>query len=225
MAIEASFTVPRDDFPMGVVFEKLSGATVELDRVVPTASAVVPYFWIRADDALDADGLAARLTDAAGISDAVVVDEVDEQLFVRIDWNLDHESVLTAVVDTEVTLLSGVGTAGRWTFEVRASEQRELSAFQTYCRDRDIPIELTQLHALSRLDGDREYDLTEGQREALELAYSRGYFDSPREATQDDLAAELGISRQAVSSRLQRGMRRILANTLVAPGEREPGQR
>ncbi len=225
MAIEASFTVPRDDFPMGVVFEELADATVELDRVVPTTGAVVPYFWIRADDLRDADAIAASLADDAGISDAHVVDEVDEQLFVRIDWNLDHESVLTAIVDTDVTLLSGVGTGSQWTFEVRASEQRELSEFQTYCRRRDIPIDLTQLHALSRLEGDREYDLTEGQQEALELAYSRGYFDSPREATQDDLADELGISRQAVSSRLQRGMRRILANTLVAPGGRGSGKR
>jgi len=217
MAIEASFTVASQDFPMTALFEEFTDVTVELDRSVPTTDTVVPYFWIRAEDARDPR---RALADDAGVEDAELVDEVGEQLLVRIDWNLDHESLLTAVVETDVALLSGTGTDGQWTFEVRACEQRELSAFQTYCRERDIVIELTQLHALSRLDDDHRYDLTEGQREALELAYDRGYFDSPRRATQDDIAAELDISRQAVSSRLQRGMRRILADTVVTPRER-----
>ncbi len=140
-------------------------------------------------------------------------------MLVRIDWNLDHESVLTAIVNTDVTLLSGLGDAENWTFEVRSSDQKNVSAFQTYCHGNDVPIKLSQLHALSPLELDREYDLTDGQRKALVLAYSRGYFDSPRDATQDDLADELDISRQAVSSRLQRGLRRLVASTLITSQE------
>lgn len=136
-------------------------------------------------------------------------------MFVRVIWNLDHESILTAIINTDVTLLSGLGDHENWTFEVRSSDQEKLSEFQSYCQRHDIPIQLTQLHAISPLDSDREYDLTEGQRKALVLAYSRGYFDSPRGATQTDLADELEISRQAVSSRLQRGIRRLVASTLV----------
>lgn len=122
-------------------------------------------------------------------------------------------------MNTDVTLLSGIGTEKQWTFEIRASEQHDLSDFQTYCQDHGILIDLIELHAISSLKSDREYDLTEGQRNALVLAYSSGYFDSPRDATQDDLAEELGITRQAVSSRLQRGMRRLVASTLIAPEE------
>jgi predicted DNA binding protein len=140
-------------------------------------------------------------------------------MFVRVDWNLDHESVLTAIVNTDVSLLSGMGNTEQWTFELRASEQQALSDFQTYCREHDIPIKLTELHAISSLKSDREYDLTEGQKKALVMGYSRGYFDSPRGATQDDLADELGITRQAVSSRLQRGIRRLVASTLITPDE------
>ncbi len=119
------------------------------------------------------------------------------------------------MIDTPVTLISGIGDESRWTFEVRSADQEGISEFQSYCRKRDIPIELTELHALSSLRSDREYDLTDGQQRALVLAYTRGYFDSPREATQRELADELGISHQAVSSRLQRGIRRLVASTLV----------
>ncbi|WP_415381270.1 helix-turn-helix domain-containing protein [Halosimplex sp. TS25] len=214
MAIEASFTVKQADFPLSAVFEQLTDVTIELDRIVPTGEAVIPYFWISADDT---DKLTTDLSSDIGIEQVKVIDKLEKQMFVRIDWNLTHESILTAIINTDITLLSGIGKEKQWTFEVRASEQQDLSDFQTYCKDHDIPIELTELHAISSLRSDREYDLTDGQRDALVMAYSSGYFDSPRDATQDDLADELGITRQAVSSRLQRGMRRLVASTLITP--------
>ncbi|WP_256301828.1 helix-turn-helix domain-containing protein [Haloarchaeobius salinus] len=214
MAIEASFTVEHADFPLSAVFEQLTDVTIELDRIVPTGEAVIPYFWISADDT---DKLTTDLSADTGIDQVKVIDRLEKQMFIRIDWNLAHESILTAIVSTEITLLSGIGKEKQWTFEVRASEQQDLSDFQTYCQDHGIPNELTELHAISSLKSDREYDLTDGQRKALVLAYSNGYFDSPRDATQADLAAELGITRQAVSSRLQRGMRRLVASTLITP--------
>lgn len=216
MAIEASFTVDQPDFPLSAVFEDLDGATVELDRVVPTTDTVVPYLWIHGGKPSD---LTTDLSEDVGIDGVTVVDELDDHFIVRVHWNLDHESLLTAIVETDVVLLSGVGSEERWTFEVRASEQDGLSAFQAYCRDHDIPIELTQLHELSSLDSGGDYDLTDGQRQVLELAYANGYFDSPRAATQGDIAAELDVSRQAVSSRLQRGMRRLVADTIGTPDE------
>ncbi|MFC4451882.1 helix-turn-helix domain-containing protein [Halorussus aquaticus] len=216
MAIEASFTIDEADFPLSAVFAQLTDATIELDRIVPTSNAIIPYFWIYADDTAT---FTTDLSDDIGVDQVSIIDEVEGQMFVRVDWNLDHESVLTAIVNTDVALLSGIGNKKQWTFEVRANEQRELSEFQTYCQKHDIPIELTQLHALASLKSDREYDLTEGQREALVLGYSKGYFDTPRTASQDDLAGELGISRQAVSSRLQRGLRRLVASALITPEE------
>jgi hypothetical protein len=213
MAIEASFTTDQLEFPLNVVFEELPDATIELDRVVPTGEAIIPYFWIYSDNI---NGFSADFSEDEGVDDVRMMDKLEEQMLLRIDWNLNHESLLTAIVNTDVTLISGMGDKKNWTFEVRASEQMGISDFQAYCREYNIPVQLTQLHVLSPLHSDQEYDLTEAQRKALVLAYSRGYFDSPRDATQDDLADELNITRQAVSSRLQRGTRRLVASTLMA---------
>jgi predicted DNA binding protein len=215
MTIEASFTVDQADFPLSAVFEQLDGATIELDRVVPTSGAVVPYVWIHGGEASD---LKTDLSEDDGIDDVTLVDELDDHFLVRVRWDLDHESILTAIVDTDVVLLSGLGSEERWTFEVRADDQRDLSAFQSYCRDHGVSVDLTQLHELSMVDAENGYDLTDGQHQVLELAYANGYFDSPRAATQGDIAAELGVSRQAVSSRLQRGMRQLVSNTVATPG-------
>ena len=214
MAVKASFTTDQADFPLSAVFEQLSDVTIELDRVVPTNDAVIPYFWISADDT---EKLTTDLSADIGIDRVKIIDQVEKQMLVRVDWNLDHESLLTAIANTDVSLLSGMGNSEQWTFELRASEHEGLSHFQTYCREHDIPIELTELHTISPLSSNQEYDLTDGQKKLLVVAYSRGYFDSPRGATQDDLADELGITRQAVSSRLQRGIRRLVASTLIIP--------
>ena len=45
-------------------------------------------------------------------------------------------------------------------------------------------------------------DITAKQREAVELAIELGYYDRPRNATLTDLAESLGISKSAVSQRL-----------------------
>jgi predicted DNA binding protein len=214
MGLEASFTVEDSEFPLTAVFNQLSSVTIELDRVVPTTTAAIPYFWIYSDDTTK---LTTDLADDVGVNQVTIIDRVEEAMFVRVDWNLDHESVLTAIINTDITLLSGKGHGGQWVFTIRAQNRSELSAFQTYCRNNDLSIELTQLHSVFPLEAGQEYNLTADQRTALELAYNRGYFESPRGATQEDLAAELDISRQAVSSLLQRGLRQLIASTLDTP--------
>ncbi|MCY4732847.1 helix-turn-helix domain-containing protein [Natronomonas gomsonensis] len=212
MGLEASFTVEDSEFPLNAVFEQLSSVTIELDRVVPTTTTAIPYFWIYTDDTTK---LTTDLADDIGINQVTVIDQIKEAMLVRIDWNLDHESVLTAIINTDVTLLSGEGHGGQWVFKIRAQEQSEISTFQTYCRDHGLSIELAQLHSVSPLNDHQEYNLTADQRTALELAYNRGYFESPRRATQEDLGGDLDITRQAVSSLLKRGIRQLIASTLA----------
>lgn len=216
MAIEASFTTTEGEFPLAAVFEDFPNTQIELDRVVPTDGAIVPYFWIE-----DADVATIDLSNVAhpGIHDIRVIDNVNGKAFIRIDWDFEYESILTALLETEAELISAIGTQAQWTFNIRGEEQQAISQFHTYCQEHEIPVKLSQLHALSPLRSGRMYDLTDAQREALTLAYTGGYYDSPRQLPQQALADELGITRQAVASRLKRGTRRLIASTLIAPDE------
>jgi hypothetical protein len=58
--------------------------------------------------------------------------------------------------------------------------------------------------------------LTDRQYEALRIAYELGYFDIPRQASLDDIAAELEISASSVSERLRRAQTELIEET-VAP--------
>ena len=212
MAIEATFTATGGEFPLAAVFAEFPAAEIELDRVVPTNEFIIPYFWVRD---VEIENISMENVTHPGIHDIRVIDDVDEAAFIRIDWDLAYESVLTAIIENDVNLISAHGSENQWSFEFRAESRESLADFQSYCRDREIPLELTKLHALSPFESGQEYDLTDAQREAMTVAFTLGFYDSPREATRQDVADELGISPQAVGSRLQRGARRLIASTLM----------
>jgi predicted DNA binding protein len=135
----------------------------------------------------------------------------------RVEWDPEAKGILRAISDTHVSLISAVGTSEEWRFEARAEDRDAISEFQTRSRELDVPIELVGLHALSPMRSGAQYDLTETQREALVLAYERGFYQSPREVTLDTLAKELGITGQSLGSRLRRGTNRLIGSTLIGP--------
>ena len=56
--------------------------------------------------------------------------------------------------------------------------------------------------------------LTPKQWEALELAFEEGYYDQPRTVDLETLAAELSISKSAVSQRLRSAEARVAGSVL-----------
>ncbi|WP_226010862.1 helix-turn-helix domain-containing protein [Halomicrobium salinisoli] len=211
MATEATFTVPSGEFPLGTVFERLPDVTIELERIIPAQDVVVPYFWVRGTVV---DDIEAAFGDHPGVVDIRLVDSVADEYLLRVEWTLDYAGVLSALTETGIPLVKAVGTSKQWTFDVRGDDRSDIAAFQQRCRELDIPVTLTKLHALTPIETDAEAALTDAQQEALVLAYDRGYFNSPRDVTMTELGEELGITQQAVASRLRRGIDRVLASTV-----------
>ena len=213
MATEATFTVSSAQFPLGTVFNQLPDVTVTFERIIPAEDVVIPYFWVRGTEV---DDIENTFTEHPGVNDIRFVDSVDDEYLLRVEWALDYDDVLTVLAETEVPLIEANGTDQQWTFEVRGDDRSDVADFQRRCRDLGIPTTLTRLHALTPVETGTEAALTDTQQEALVLAYERGYFESPREVTLEALGEELGISQQAVGSRLRGGISHILGNTLSA---------
>ena len=213
MATEATFTVPSDQFPLGTVFAQLPDVTVTLERIIPAQDVVIPYFWVRGTEI---DDVESAFTEHPGVKAIRFVDSVENEHLLRVEWALDYDDVLTVLAKTEVPLIEATGTDQQWTFEIRGDNRSDIADFQRCCRELDIPTTLTKLHALTPVETGTEAALTDTQQEALVLAYERGYFESPREVTLEALGEELGISQQAVGSRLWGGINHILESTLSA---------
>lgn len=214
MATLAEFTVDSGGFPLGVVFEDLPNAVIELERIVPASGTIVPYFWVVSSEGGDIE---AALNKRPEVQSTKVVDKIDDEYLVRVEWDAERGGLLQAIDEADVTLLSATGTQEEWTFEIRGDDRDAISTFQSVCRDQEIPIELTGLHALAPMRSGTEYNLTDGQRKALILAYERGFFRSPREVTLEELADELGITGQSLGERIRRGTHRLIGSTLAGP--------
>ncbi|WP_254524733.1 helix-turn-helix domain-containing protein [Natrinema caseinilyticum] len=79
------------------------------------------------------------------------------------------------------------------------------------CEIHDIPFELLTIAADPERPGERDtFGLTERQYTALSVAFSRGYYDSLRRMTTQELADELGISAPSASDLLRRAERRLI---------------
>lgn len=161
----------------------------------------------------DTDDIEASFDPHPGVAAVRLVDSVGDEHLMRAEWDQEYFGALSVLAKANVVVLSGIGTKAEWRFEVCGESREAIAEFRTYCQEHEIPIAITAVHAMPPIQA-AGYELTETQREALVLAYERGYFDSPRRTSLEEVAAELGITQQSLSSRLRRGHRRLIKATL-----------
>ena len=214
MATEATVTVPSDQFPLGTVFAQFPDVTVELERLIPSQDVVIPYFWVRGTEIEDVE---AAFSEHPGVNRIQLVDSVEDEYLLRVEWSLEYDDLLSVLTETGIPLINATGTNQRWTFDIRGDTRSDIATFHARCRELGIPITLTALHELTPVEAEAADSLTDKQEEALALAYERGYFESPREVTMGEIGDELGISQQAVASRLRHGIKHTLEQTLSEP--------
>lgn len=211
MATEATFALPSNEFPLGCVFEKFPEVSIHLERVIPAGEMMVPYFWIKGTTAEDIEDV---FINQPGVKMIQQIDFVEDQHLLRAEWESSHSGIMQALTESAVVLINAHGTKEQWMFEIRGNDRSEIADFHQRCQELDVQPKLTALHALTPLNSDTEEALTKTQQEALILAYNHGYYRTPREVTLEELADELGITPQAVASRLRRGIDQILGETL-----------
>jgi hypothetical protein len=217
MSVIVTVTLPAAEFTPGAALAADAGLRARLERVVPVGDRFVPYVWVADDDLGTVEGALAA---AADVEAFTVVDELDGEALVRVEWAGGMDGLLDAIAATEGVLLEAVGEGERWRLQLRFPDHDRLTAFYRRCADDDIPLEVERVHnpGVPSTD-DPSADLTDPQRETLELAFDRGYFEVPRRTNVVELAAELGISDSAVSQRLRRGIAGLLLATLPDTGE------
>ncbi|QZP39500.1 helix-turn-helix domain-containing protein [Halobaculum magnesiiphilum] len=111
-------------------------------------------------------------------------------------------------------------TDNQWHEKKLFRDYESFNEFRQSCENNDISFELVSISSgPSVSDGIAESGLTDRQREALSLALSRGYYESPRKVTAQELAEELDISQPAMSSLLRRGERELLSASLGTNGQ------
>ena len=215
MSAIAEFTLPARSFPLGSVFESYPGVTVELERVVPTNQEIIPYVWIRGISHSKQERLEQTIRNDEEVQNVELLDKIDRDYLLRIQWETAPVGIRQAIVETAVTLVSGVGNASEWIFEIRGDERESIASFQQYCHEHDLPIQLNNLRSLARIQADAKDTITDEQHEALTIAFQRGYYQTPRETTLQEMGDEIGITGQAFGARFRGGTYQLIKTNLI----------
>lgn len=162
------------------------------------------------------------ITDAAVDLGDVRVNAVGEECNVVLQPQSDGTAMMTAEGTVSTNCLCHVFAEHGCVPHVRGVEAGTM-AITTYVTDRSAvrglveslretvgSVQLSRLAIVEGPDATEQVTvdlttLTPKQREALELAVVRGYFDEDRDTDIDALASELEISKSAVSQRLRAG--------------------
>ncbi|WP_227357346.1 helix-turn-helix domain-containing protein [Haladaptatus salinisoli] len=209
MSIIVEFTIDKEDLALGRALAGVGDVHIELEKIIPAGDTIFPFLWVSDPDE---KGLDASATESRYVKNLVQLDTLGSHALYKVEWTGEYEDLMAGIVETEGTILEAAGTK-TWHFVLRFLDHDHVGQFYNYCTDHGIPIHIDRVYTLTEeaLRG-RMFKLTNEQREAIVLALDRGYFSIPREVQMQALADELGISQQAFSERLWRGLEKVLVN-------------
>ena len=116
-------------------------------------------------------------------------------------------------------LVSATANSDEWVVEMEFPDRESLSKFWEWYRSNVTEPVLEQIQTLYSESEMGVKTLTSKQQEAIRIAHQSGYFRIPREVTSEQLADQIGISNQAYSQRLRRGLHNLIANSDTAFSE------
>lgn len=212
MSILAEFSVPAEKFLLGTALKSVPDIGIEVERVVADEREVTPYFWAvgtnfeQFESAMETDPTTESVR---------ILEEHDNKRFYRASWNDNNRGISFAISKTEATILTAQGTADGWQLRALFPEEKSLSKFHDFCATYDLEFDLSRLYESRNPEAVGKYEITEKQHEALTAAAESQYFSVPRGVTLEELASDLDISPNALSTRLRRGHNNLIKNTLL----------
>lgn len=214
MSVILEFTINNEDFQLG---QTLSGAPgdmhLELERVVPTGDMTMPFIWATGENH---ETFEEQVRNQPMVKEFLALDRVDDRGLYRIEWTEKPMDLIEGIAATDAVVLEARGNDS-WRFRLRFLDHDQLSKFHNIVIEQSIPIHIERTYTLTEeFDEGYRFGLSPEQRKALILALRQGYFETPSETSLDELADELGISRQAVSERIRRGNQSILREVFLS---------
>jgi predicted DNA binding protein len=213
MSVTATIHIEHERLALVPTLRALGGVEIEVITQGTTApgSTVFP-FLIEYPDRTELE---------ASLDDDLTVDRYD-----LVDWTdgtgiyyIEHtpETVLISTVVTEVNgFLVHTATKGNgWIARLLLPDRQALNTIWNFATEKGMSLEILDLYGDDDAGTDTSYGLTDEQTAALKTAYECGYFGEPREMSLDEIAQQMGLSSTAMSGRLRRGMRNLVAATLA----------
>lgn len=209
MSIIAEYTI---DPGYVTVMEDVPNLQLEIEQVAAcTPDTISVTLWAHSDDFAAFEAVLER-------ADVITRFEwMDEQPGMRRLYQIRLPAAETTYwkwMGLGGVLLDGQGTLSGLQMRMRFPHREALLAYRDHCRERGISFTLDSLH-----NGDKAQKntrrLTTPQHDMVVAAVEMGYFQVPRGIRMTELAEQFGISDQAASERMRRGLSNLLDNGVL----------
>ncbi len=216
MATLITAIVPATEFALAATLDTVPEATFDCEKLVETGDdSVMPLLWVRAPDfgALD-DAIESDPT----VREVKLLTDLGEERLYRMEWVDQIPIVLRMITNSEATILSAATDGDHWVLRVLYPSREGLSDTAEFCESRGLTFDVRSVREMEGEPSGR-HGLTEAQYEALVAAAEGGYFAVPREVELGALADDIGVSHQALSERIRRGVEALVVDTLLIGGD------
>lgn len=208
MSLVVEFRLRGDPLEMPAVAAALPEVDLEIERWRKSGTQVIWYLWARGTDL---ERVAGECRALANVEEVKVIGQGNDERLYRLTMDPAVEAPPDRLL-AEGTLTEGSVEPDCLHLTGRISARDALIAVFDYLRSNDISVAVERLARSG--DGSTDRRLTDKQLEALVVAHELGYFDEATSVTQADVAAELGVSRSAVSERLRRAQHQLVEQRL-----------
>lgn len=211
-AISTRVYVEHPDLALTDTIRSLSDGEISVISDVGTDPQHDVYFF--RITATDFDDVESALAADHTVDDFSVVFEIGGQRTYRIEYSDDAKLITPAITERGGLTLETTSYLNGWMLQLQLEDHDALYDLDEYARAEGIRFDVLELKQHDELDDRFDFGLTDSQAEALIAAYRHGYYDEPRDASLEELASLLDLSRTATSGRLRRGSATLVEKIL-----------
>lgn len=215
MALIVEFAIPAAKFALSETLSAVHDTTLEIGRVtVESPGSIAASVWAYT---ADFDALEAALEDDPTVASFAITSETDGERSYRMSWNEPIELLVHILTKQEGTIIHAVNAADIWVLSVSFPERGaliQIQELQDLAQQNGFSLDVQRIYQTDRNQAST-LGLTDHQQDVLMAAFESGYFKVPKEVTLKELAEQQGVSHQAVSEQLRRGLHQLLEQTLI----------
>lgn len=213
MSVTATIHIRHERLALVPTLQRLSEIKIQVITQGTTAPGATNFpFLINYPDRAE---LEARLDEDPTVKGYEIVDWNDGSGIYYIAHTPETLLISTVVTDVNGFLVHTETKGSGWLTRMLLPDRQALNTIWEFAMDNDMSFEIIEIYGNDDTGTDSSYGLTDEQTKALKTAYEEGYFGEPREISLDEVAEEMDLSSSAVSGRLRRGMRNLVAATIA----------
>ncbi|WP_227356510.1 helix-turn-helix domain-containing protein [Haladaptatus salinisoli] len=212
MSIIVRSYIEHEQLALVPTLRELEGIKIRVVAQGTTSPGTTVFpFLIEYDDRAELERI---LDDDPTVNEYKLVDWTNGAGIYYIEHTPETKLISTVVTNVSGLLVHTETKGNGWLIRLLLPDREALNSIWKYANENDITLDIIEIYSNDDAGTEMSYGLTEEQMIALKTAYDKGYFQEPRDISLSQVADEIGVSSTAMSGRLRRGVRNLIAATI-----------